>query len=98
MYSNIGNKIKVLAKISFLFNTVLSIFLAFLFFAIEFIVVGTVTLILGPIIAWISSWLLYGFGEIVSLLNSINCKLDNTNKESEISEEESFVMFSNTKH
>ena len=31
----------------------------------ELIIYGLLTILLGPIVAWVSSWTLYGFGELV---------------------------------
>ena len=71
MYDNIGGKIKGLAKATFIVE------------AIAAIIVGIVLLVetdewwcalilfCGPIVAWVSSWLLYGFGEIIDELCDI---------------------------
>jgi len=73
MYDNIGRKIKGLAKAIFI---VLGISMAITGIVImcideDLILYGVLTLILGPILAWISSWLLYGFGEIIDKLCDI---------------------------
>lgn len=65
-FNNIGKKIKTMAKISFYLLSVL-----FLFYGILLIIktdndiLGLLWLILGPIISWISSFVLYGFGQLV---------------------------------
>ena len=65
-FNNIGKKIKAMAKISFYLLSVL-----FLFYGILLIIktdndiLGLLWLILGPIISWISSFVLYGFGQLV---------------------------------
>lgn len=71
MYHNIGKKIKFLAK--FIFAV-----MAFLAFAgscpfifdgnDEEILLGFIILIVGSLSAWISSWFMYGFGEIIDKL------------------------------
>ena len=66
-YENIGGKIKGLAKWIFAIEAIAAIITAFvLFFADDsLIIVGIITLVCGPIIAWIGSWILYAFGELV---------------------------------
>ena len=65
-FNNIGKKIKTMAKISFYLLSVL-----FLFYGILLIIkthndiLGLLWLILGPIISRISSFVLYGFGQLV---------------------------------
>ena len=65
-FNNIGKKIKTMAKISFYLLSVL-----FLFYGILLIIktdndiLGLLWLILGPIISWISSFVLYGFAQLV---------------------------------
>jgi hypothetical protein len=65
-FNNIGKKIKTMAKIIFYLLSVL-----FLFYGILLIIktdndiLGLLWLILGPIISWISSFVLYGFGQLV---------------------------------
>ena len=65
-FNNIGKKIKTMAKISFYLLSVL-----FLFYGILLIIktdndiLGLLWLILGPSISWISSFVLYGFGQLV---------------------------------
>lgn len=73
MYDNIGEKIKGLAKF---FAIVLGIGLAILGGYImsideELILPGLIVFIVGPLIAWISSWLIYGFGELIEKTSAI---------------------------
>ena len=71
MYDNIGGKIKGLAKATFIVEAIASV--------IAGIALGIATeewwcaliLFCGPIVAWVSSWLLYGFGEIIDQLCDI---------------------------
>ncbi len=67
LYANIGNKIKGLAKAAFIVEAIGAIVtgLVLLFTDEELILYGFLTLICGPIIAWVSSWILYAFGELV---------------------------------
>ena len=71
MYSDIGGKIKILARMIFLIEAIASVVGGFaLWVELEewwciLILIG------GPILAWVSSWLLYGFGEIIDKLCDI---------------------------
>ena len=84
MYKNIGKKIKGLAIAIAAIETLLFVFLgvAMIIETEEFIWLAVV---LGaPIVAWIFSWLLYGFGEIIDKLTTIE---EHTRKEQIQSEE-----------
>ncbi len=67
MYNNIGNKIKGLAKGVFIFETIIATITGIILMASDenLILVGLIILLVFPLIAWISSWLLYGFGELI---------------------------------
>ena len=67
LYDNIGNKIKGLAKTAFIVEAIGAVVtgLVLLFTDEDLILCGFLTLICGPIIAWVSSWILYAFGELV---------------------------------
>ena len=67
MYDNIGGKIKLLAKASFIVAGIASV-IAGIAFIDRY---GLMILILGPIVSWISSLSLYGFGEIIDILGDI---------------------------
>lgn len=69
-YSDIGKKIKGWAKAIFIIESILFIISAIIMlsFAAEdevWLPLALVTAILGPVVSWISSWLLYAFGELV---------------------------------
>ena len=67
MYDNIGGKIKGLAKAVFIVEAIAAVIAGIALVAIDedLILFGVLTLILGPAVAWVSSWLLYGFGELI---------------------------------
>ena len=67
MYDNIGGKIKGLAKVIFFVEAIAAVITGFVFMAAHdyLIPVGLLVMILGPIVSWVSSWLLYGFGELI---------------------------------
>ena len=73
MYDNIGGKIKGLAKATFIVEAIASVITGIALMAADkdFIFIGLPAMVLGPIVAWVSSWLLYGFGEIIDKLCSI---------------------------
>ena len=79
MFNNIGKKIKALAKIICWFGIISSIFsgIVLLAFAGEFwgfAIIGLSTMIVGPLLAWISSWMLYSWGDLVDNVQAIKCK------------------------
>ena len=69
MYDNIGSKIKGLAKAIFVFETICAVITGIALCSSneeELIFIGLLIVIpLGPLVAWVSSWLLYGFGELI---------------------------------
>ena len=67
LYEDIGGKIKNLAKWIFIVEAIGAIItgLVFLFTDEDFILYGLLIMILGPIVAWVGSWILYAFGELV---------------------------------
>ena len=76
MYDNIGGKIKGLAKIMFIVEAIGAVITGIVLLATDddLIFAGLLTLFCGPIIAWVSSWVLYAFGELVEDIHSIRNK------------------------
>lgn len=71
MYNNIGKKIKGLAKIVFWLEAIGVVFIGLAMF-VEMKTVEPVGFVVAGVIgAWILSWLLYGFGEIIDKLSDI---------------------------
>ena len=66
-YENIGDKIKGLAKASFIVVAMAAVGagIALMASADDMIPVGLLVMVVGPIVAWVSSWLLYGFGQLI---------------------------------
>ena len=64
MYDNIGRKIKGLAKAFFILEATAAIIAGIVLMANDE-GIGLLVLILGPVVAWVSTWLLYGFGELI---------------------------------
>jgi hypothetical protein len=73
MYKNIGKKMKGLAKGIFIIESILAVLAGIVLILSDddLILTGFLVMILLPIAAWISSWLLYGFGEIIDRLQLI---------------------------
>lgn len=73
MYNDIGGKIKGLAKGIFVVESILTMFsgVAFLLIDEDTVLIGILVFILGPVIAWISSWFTYGFGELIDKTSEI---------------------------
>ena len=71
MYKNIGAKIKVLAKAIAWIGILISLIVGVIFiiadggwFDIEFFI-GIGVLVGGSLLSWVSSWFMYGFGELI---------------------------------
>jgi hypothetical protein len=73
MYENIGMKIKNLSKLIFGLETALAIIIALIYLFGEGIAIfiGLLILIIGPIVAWLSSLVLYGFGELIDKTSEV---------------------------
>lgn len=68
MYNDIGGKIKILAKVIFIVGMMASIIIGFtICFTSDdmLIIVGLLVMVVGSIVAWISSLCLYGFGQLI---------------------------------
>lgn len=73
MYDNIGRKIKTLAKVDFIVLTILSVIAGIILIASDedLILTALLVFVLGPLVAWISSLLTFGFGELIEKVSSI---------------------------
>lgn len=80
MYDNISNKIKGLANAIFIIEAILSFVLGIILLSNEELLYGFLTLAIGPLIAWISSWVLYGFGELIEKVSAIEQNTRNLDK------------------
>ena len=70
MYDNIGEKIKSLAKSTFIVEAIAAVIAGLVLLSYgEWW--GVLILLCGPIVAWVSSWLLYGFGELIDKICDI---------------------------
>ena len=71
MYNDIGKKIKLLAKIEFYILAAFSLIGGIVLIAEENVLLGLLVIIAGTLVSWISTWLFYGFGEIIDKLCDI---------------------------
>ena len=77
MFNNIGEKIKTLAIIITILGIVASVISGIAFIVSSIvdsydvsrlaagIILGVLTMVVGSLLSWISSFLLYGFGELI---------------------------------
>ena len=80
MYDNIGEKIKGLAKAVFIVEAIGAVIAGIALLATydDFILEGLLTLFCGPIFAWVSSWVLYAFGELVEDVHAVRNNVKNS--------------------
>lgn len=78
MYDNIGKKVKGLAIGLFIVETIAAIIVGFALLSDTENEIFWLIIVCGPIVAWISSWILYAFGELVDRICNIEV---NTRKE-----------------
>ena len=71
MYEDIGGKIKLLAKIGFIVAAVCCVIAGIVLLALELTLWGLLSLLLGPVLAWVSSWVLYAFGELCEDMHAV---------------------------
>lgn len=88
MFNNIGGKIKGLAKFMCWVGIIICVILGFLIISSSYsgyyyyysrqgmIVIGVLIMVGGSIISWLSSLLIYGFGELVENTSIIRRKMN----------------------
>jgi hypothetical protein len=64
-YDNIGRKIKGAAEFIFILEAIVTIIVGIALMILELPFLGILLMVLGPVLAWISSWLMYGFGQLI---------------------------------
>ena len=75
LYRNIGKKLKSLAECIFLVEFSVSIILFIFLISKEHVAAAFLVLLIGFVSSFVSTWLLYAFGELVSRVCSIDEKL-----------------------
>lgn len=93
MFTNIGSKIKTLAKILAWIGIIVSIIIGIRYVILgienlqsEFVVLGFLCTLIGSLLSWISSFCLYGFGQLVEnsdklIATLVPCKKDSPDNE-----------------
>ena len=84
MLDDIGNKLKTLAKGLLFIGIAVCAISAIVLFVNSLILVGFIVLIAGSISSVCTSFVLYGFGEIIVILQNINSKQNENIKETHI--------------
>ena len=70
LYANIGKKIQGLALWCFMIEAAGAVVSGIYLLTEGFILYGLLSILLGPVVAWVSSWLLYAFGQLVDDVNA----------------------------
>lgn len=82
MYNNIGGKIKGLSIAFAVMEAALAAIIGCIMIITDddMAIAGIIIIVVGCIVAWISSWLLYGFGELIENTRSIAVNSRNIRK------------------
>ncbi len=75
MFENIGGKIKGLTKFIFALGVIACCISGITFLCARQITVGLIVLIGGPILCWISSFIMFGFGQLIEDAHAIKEKM-----------------------
>lgn len=84
MYSKIGAKIKTLAVVCCIIESILAAIAGIVLSSYGNLGLGTLVLILGPTVAYLFSLLLYGFGELIDKV----CNIEKSTRGGEIKSKE----------
>lgn len=74
MFKNAGSKLKSLARIIFALNVIIDIVVGIVMIKASFVLL-IVSVAVGVLIGWLSSIMLYAFGELCENVHEINKKL-----------------------
>ena len=74
LYLDIGEKIKRLAQLIFIIEAIGAVIAGIALLIDAFILAGLLTLFLGPIVAFISTWAVYAFGQLVDDTRAIRMR------------------------
>ena len=80
MFDNIDQKIKTLAKVITILGCALAILIGINLIAYKNLSTAIAVIAGGCLLSWVGSFVLYGFGEIISKLNAITELEKDTNK------------------
>ena len=79
LYEEICEKIKNWAKWIFIIEAIAAVIGGIVLIAHNLAGLGLGTILVGPIVAWVGSWLLYAFGEMVETICSIFLEVSELN-------------------
>ena len=66
MFENIGSKIKGVARVFFIIGCIISVLAGFILMTnTSYIILGYVVILVGILLSWLSTILLYGIGQLV---------------------------------
>lgn len=71
MFDNIGEKTKIFAKSICWIGIILSVCCGVLIMAYDGVLAGLLVILAGPLIAWVNSFLIYGFGQLIENSDTI---------------------------
>ena len=74
LYKDIGNQIKRWAQSIFVIELICSIIAVIILLANKLIVAGLIVLICAPIVVFVSTWVLYAFGQLVDDIHALRNK------------------------
>ena len=95
LYNVIGKRIKRIAIITAMLFSVPSVIIGFIIGVNQGFEFGWAFVFIYPILIWISSFVLYGFGELIDKVTKIEQALSNTNKNASENEEKIAIEQSN---
>ncbi len=79
MYNNIGKKIKTVAKAAGYVGTIVSMIVGYITLPYG----GFLIFIFGPIVSWLSTFLIYGFGQLIENTDVLAAQVRNQNFEND---------------
>lgn len=95
LYNVIGKRIKRIAIITTMVFSVLSVIIGFIIGLNQGFEYGWAYVFLYPVLIWISSFVMYGFGELIDKVTKIEQALNNTKQKESESEEKIAIEQSN---
>jgi DNA-directed RNA polymerase subunit M/transcription elongation factor TFIIS len=84
-FDNIGGKIKGWAKRIFAIEAIAAVISGIVIMAQDedMILIGLLVVVFGPIVAWVSTWILYGYGQLIENSDIIAAEYNRKNEKHE---------------
>lgn len=84
-FDNIGGKIKGWAKWIFAIEAIAAVISGIVIMAQDedMILIGLLVVVFGPIVAWVSTWILYGYGQLIENSDIIAAEYNRKNEKHE---------------